>query len=427
MLNKILLFLVLILLQTTVSPQETNQVLLGVVGDQTGTSSVDSAYAVLEVALKKMSASNPNLILHLGDMVESRQDFATYENKFSQAVQIMQTLKVPWYISAGDHDVTPPLYQPCSQDRTREMWFKNLSKKFGLPENLYYSFSACGYHFISLYTSENLHTDPRWGTVFLNKISDDQIAWLKNDLENHKNSKGIIIFMHHPVWYVWSNWYNIHNIIRQYPVIAVLAGHFHVDQDDGTIDNIRYMIMGATGGNTKNCDVDSGGCAQYALLTLENKKIKDVQIMSATDGEILEFTPRQSTDRLQALQCMLSNVFEDEYLTIKDGVLNVSQINLESIGNPIDIPITVEISADLQVVQNCRWHLESNTLQPGENIGWSNYSNVGHWNKKIMWSADIKTDSLSIIKEKGIAIQIKVSFQDTKTRSLQQTIVFSIY
>ena len=207
---------------------EQAEITIGIVGDQFGSYNADQSYLIMQKSVNKMANYHPDILLHVGDMVESVRDintFKEYESNFIIAAKIMNSINKPWILAVGDHDVVPPDYQVCSTDRSREKWFTECWQQYKPKGNtkLYYSRDVKEYHFISLYSLENLHTDPRWGSIFLNKINTEQLSWLKSDLEQNKHSNGIIVLIHHPQWYVWSNWMEIHNLLRDYPVIAVIA------------------------------------------------------------------------------------------------------------------------------------------------------------------------------------------------------------
>ncbi|MDD3807794.1 MAG: metallophosphoesterase, partial [Candidatus Marinimicrobia bacterium] len=299
-----MLSLLLSLLISGCNP-EPDFIRIGIVGDQYGASDSVPPLPVMKQGVENLLNYHPDIMLHVGDMVESIHNIKTfddYQTLFIQAAGIMESTGLPWLIALGDHDVVPPVYQPLSSDRTRENWFMSCAKNTSLPlDSLpYYSFTLKGYHFISLYSMENLHTDPRWGSIFLNNLSDAQLTWLKKDLEAHKSAKGIVILVHHPHWYVWSNWSRVHNVLKQYNVKAVIAGHYHYDQDDGEIDGIRYLVMGATGGYVKQCDAHSGGTSMVGIIDLDKKGIKNIQLFDIPGDSLLELTPRQSMDRIQA-------------------------------------------------------------------------------------------------------------------------------
>lgn len=423
---------------------------IGIIGDQTGSYNLDESYQIMQQAVTKLARHKPDVILHVGDMVESVsgiKDYSSYQQNFERAVHIMQQLPCPWYVTAGDHDVVPPVFKPASEDHSRLKWFQDLSCAIGLPmkDHLYYSFDVRGYHFISLFSLESLHTDPRWGPIFLNHFSQAQVDWLKKDLFAHRKAKGIVVFLHQPHWYVWSNWYEIHQILREYPVAGVIAGHYHYDQDDGVIDGIHYVVIGSTGGVVKNTDAHSGGSQQYALLSLKGNRFVDIQLFEVFTDSLLEFTPRRSMDRMQTLSYMIDNLYMDETIYQKNGSLmykvaegkydTLHFIGLESLANPIDLPISIQVSALDSDLINPRWS-DSNdkpenqspfVLQPGERIGWANYSNVGNWQQlPPLWVTDIGNTNRWLDK-KQVSLKVQVSFTDQRKRWIESTVNFPIH
>ncbi|RKY62452.1 MAG: hypothetical protein DRP96_00195 [Candidatus Neomarinimicrobiota bacterium] len=421
------------------------EITIGIVGDQFGAYDAEKSYQVMQQAVDKLCAKNPDVILHVGDIVESIRGidtFEDFESNFRRAVTIMNGTQKPWLIALGDHDVVPPRYLACSPDRSREKWFMDCCQRYETPvgDKPYYSKNVAGYHFISLYSMENLHTDPRWGSIFLNKIKTEQLSWLKDDLEENKSSKGIIVLIHHPQWYVWSNWMEIHGILREYPVIAVIAGHYHYDQDDGLIDGIRYIVMGASGGVVKDTDAHSGGAQEYGLLKLKKDKITAFNLFEVNSDSMLELTPRRSMDRLQAISCMLDNLWKDVNLVASDGEKSLQksdltkdqQIILTSLANPIDIPIEISIEFPDTLLTDPVWNAGDSTisgyepikLKPGERISWANYSNVGQWYQPpALWQAKIISDAK---ENTQITLSVLVKLQDTRQRFIRHAVIFNV-
>jgi hypothetical protein len=440
-------FVFSILLLSAVLPEcDRNQpeLKIGILGDQTGTYQMDSAYHYLQTAVTKILAWQPDLIIQVGDIFESIRgvdSLADFRRQFEKIAQIVHNSNLPWLIALGDHDVNPPQYRPLSKDRSREAWLQQLAREFELPfaAQPYYSLDYKGYHFVALYSLENLHTDPRWGSIFLNGISGEQLAWLKSDLEAHKKTRGIIVVVHHPHWYVWSNWSAVHALLRQYPVKAVVAGHFHYDQDEGELDGIRYLVMGATGGVIKNCDAHSGGAQEYGLMQITKAGKIAVELREVRSDTLLEWTPRKTMDRIQALQCMLDNLWSDNRLQRKNqSISNVNrpasrQIMLKSLGNPIDIPIKVVISFEPQLVKDPHWLMgkdtlngdETITLPPGERILWANYSNIGSSNSVgPLWEATLQKSIPKTIQ--AVTLSITVSFLDDRQRYVRSNLQYNL-
>ncbi|MFO7842010.1 MAG: metallophosphoesterase [Fidelibacterota bacterium] len=418
---------------------------IGIVGDQFGAYSAEKSYEIMAEGVEYLSQFNPDIVLHVGDMVESIRDIDDhndYRRNFHTADSIMRSLDRPWLVAIGDHDVVPPVYEPLSGNRTREAWFMDLIRQTDVPvaDKPYYSYDHQGYHFIVLYSMENLHTDPRWGSIFLNKISREQREWLKRDLEEHQSAKGNIVLVHHPHWYVWQNWKPVHDLLKEYNTHLVIAGHYHYDQDEGLIDGIRYLVMGATGGVIKDTDIASAS-QEIGMITLTPKGVRSYELYDIEEKTEIEWTPRISMDRLQALSCMLDNLWQDEDLYINDrGELfspdvsgdyrKVDHISFESLSNPIDLPVRIGIEPVEDIYTQSFWirnkdtvRSEKMTFDPGERAGWANYSTVGNWGTLTpVWSAeigDIKEQELS-----GLSFDITLRFTDTKERVIRKNITY---
>jgi hypothetical protein len=427
---------------------EQPEIKIAIMGDQTGAYNLDSAYSIMSTAAKRMVTHSPDLLLHVGDMTESKVvDSCEYVSDFDQAVGIMNSLNIPWYLVAGDHDVNPSSYEPQSADRSNETRFRELCTKAGLPtqSQLYYSADFRGYHLVFLYSLENLHTDPRWGSIFLNGISEKQLEWLQQDLEDNKDAEGIIVVTHHPHWYSWSNWYPVHNVLREYPVVAVIGGHFHYDQIDGLIDGIKYLVVGATGGAIKEADSESGGCHEYALLNLKGGEITGYELHEVYSDSLLELTSRRSMDRIQAISSSMSNIYGDENLMLRDGkvwsrndsgeLTLKTVIDIESIANPIDLPVRLSIAPLGDYLESPRWvgiksgktGDKSVIFEPGEQVGWANYSSSGQWYKPApVWQSDILGDSLVNEISPILGVRIKMEYEDTQPRWIASSIHFTL-
>ena len=349
------------------------QLKVGIIGDQTGSSDLAKSYEILQDGCKTIAEYEPNLMLHVGDLIESSKSDDDIKADFKQAVGYLNSIKkgsnpVPWYITAGDHDVNPPGdYTPGTKNRNKEKLFLKLVKNEYskrtpelLPDNLYYSFDYEGYHFICLYSEDNLRTDPRWGNIFMDKILDNQYNWLKSDLQNASSSNGIIVLIHQPMWYNWTGWKKVHNLLREHSVMAVIAGHYHYNQDEGTIDGIRYLVVGSTGGNIKNASENAGGLFHVTLLTLNGREI-NFELIPLSGSSNNRFTKRVNMDRVQAIDTMMSSI---EYPDPKKPAPTTK-------ANPIDIPVTI-----YSYQGNKNWQPLYGNVPPGEGVISSNLSSV---------------------------------------------------
>lgn len=332
---------------------------IGIVGDQTFAPDVQAAYDVLQEGVTELSAHNLDVVLHVGDLVESGLPEPDVRALFFQGAGILDGLPVDWFLTAGDHDVNPPAFEQDSEDRSREALFQELygARVPEFQDHPWYSFDRGQYHFIALYSHQVLHADPRFGNIFLARLYEDQIEWLRQDLEDNEDARAIVVFIHQPLWYHWSGWRAVHELLTQYPVAAVISGHFHYDQDNGVLDGIRYLTVGATGGLTKTGDRDAGDVDHVSILQVQEPGRTWLRLLPLDDDPTpLPLTPREDMDRVQALDVQLGNffgfagrnpVFVDDGELVSDCATGApATVTVTELGNPIDLPLTVEIAFD---------------------------------------------------------------------------------
>jgi 3',5'-cyclic AMP phosphodiesterase CpdA len=332
-----------------------HEIRIGIIGDQTFSPDIQASYRVLEQGVSILSAQSVNVVLHTGDLVESTLSPPEITALFNQATGILDRLPAPWYLTAGDHDVSPPVFQQDSPDRSREQLFQQLYGKrvSEFAVHPWYSFDVGAYHFISLYSFGALDSDSRFGNIFLSQIYDDQFDFLTKDLNAHARARAIIVWVHQPLWYHTSGWKRVHELLRRYPVAAVISGHFHYNQDGGVIDGIHYFTVGATGGSKKNGSREAGSVDQVSVMSVSDHKHVTMKLI-ALDNLPLNLTPRVDMDRVQALDVQLGNFFDFAQINPvfnKGGQLvndcnsgSPAMVRINEIGDPIDLPLNVRIS-----------------------------------------------------------------------------------
>ncbi len=439
------LAIVLLVFASEVKAQSSAKTVLkvGVIGDQTGSADIDKSYDVLRRGVDILSKENVKCVLHTGDLVESNVSPEKYRARFDEAAALLDHLGKPWSLAPGDHDVNPPFppFVPDSADRSREKLFYELYRRRvpHLTTTLNHSFDIDGYHFIALNSQEHLSTDPRWGDIFLNKISADQITWLKNDLAKSHASKGIIVFIHQPMWYNWSNWTPVHELLRSHRALAVIAGHFHYDQDEGEIDGIRYFVVGAAGGSVKQASRDAGNVQHVTVVTIQGRKV-GFRLIPIDGAEPLHATPRADMDRVQAIDVLLGELFgfgSDNSVCVKDNHLfnqnmGPAKLSLIPVGNPIDQPVKLSLQLlsdkiDLRNSQFMPGACQQVTpdgqciLAPGTRVESSNNSLVVLNNRFAplppVWESglDVKPGS-TVAPGDAIQLRVRLSFEGVQGR-----------
>jgi hypothetical protein len=162
--------------------------------------------------------------------------------------------------------------------------------------------------------------------------------------------------LHQPMWYMWSKWERVHELLARHHTKAVIAGHFHYNQIDAHIDGISYRVVGATGGETKDGSPNAGDLQHVSVLAIDEAGHTDFKIYSLGSTPHVTWTRREIMDRVEAHDDMLGGVGQLEIgspVYAHDGVLASScsgtdpaTLTLAKMGNadasPVDIAIVVD-------------------------------------------------------------------------------------
>jgi len=179
-----------------------------------------------ERVVRETELLKPALVLHVGDMIHGyTYDPEVARREWDYFREQIRPLTAPFYPTPGNHDVTTPEIEPVYG----EIWGK---------DRYYYSFNHQDAHFIVL--------DVFYKGNF-NTIVEEQMAWLKKDLEQNKNASHIFLSLHAPLHLDDKyDWKVVHNILRRYPVRAVFTGHSHI-YDYRQKDGIDYFCLNSSG------------------------------------------------------------------------------------------------------------------------------------------------------------------------------------
>jgi 3',5'-cyclic AMP phosphodiesterase CpdA len=167
--------------------------------------------------------TQPALILHTGDITHLSKP-----EQFDTARQHLSRLRVSeLHTTPGEHDII---------DGTGEGYlnhFGQASKGKG-----YYSFDHDGVHFIAMVNVMHFKAGG------LGAFGDDQLAWLKDDLNGRSSSQPLVIFAHMPMWTIYEPWGwgtgdadQVLALTRRFGSVAVLNGHIHqiVQKTEGNV------------------------------------------------------------------------------------------------------------------------------------------------------------------------------------------------
>ncbi|HEV8431928.1 MAG TPA: metallophosphoesterase, partial [Thermoanaerobaculia bacterium] len=232
---------------------------------------------VFDTVLSEIRVIQPALVLWTGDTVYGYgdKDRAELANEYATFLRKAANADVPIFNAPGNHEVHPNI-TPCDKPDVCEEEFK---AHFG---DLYGSFDYRGVHFIALDTEEIGHEEVVDGKKTAVQIVDgDQLKWLKEDLEAHKNARAIFAFFHteltpapndedgngHPPL---GNASDIRSLFAKYHVKAVFQGHEHLlyAPDPKTTEGVRYFVAGGAGA-PMYARPENGGVSSYIVVEMK--------------------------------------------------------------------------------------------------------------------------------------------------------------
>ncbi|MCU0227138.1 MAG: metallophosphoesterase [Bryobacterales bacterium] len=232
-------------------------------------------------AFRKISALKPDFAISGGDLIFDAlgTDRKRADLQFGMYKETIKLLEMPLYNTMGNHDVFG-LYTKSGVAPTEPKYGKLLYEDY--IGKRYHSFNHKGWHFIVL---DSIGMTPE--RQYIGHIDDEQLTWLKNDLESTGTSTPIVVVTHialttsfpfmvnapgaSTAGVVITNTREVMALLAPYKVKAVLQGHTHI------IENVRYkdtqfITSGAVSGNWwkgQRFGFDEG----FAVLTVQGDEI----------------------------------------------------------------------------------------------------------------------------------------------------------
>jgi len=255
--------------KTLALPDEDDAFSFIVYGDRTGGPA--KGIEVLAQAVSDTNLLDPDLVMTVGDLINGYNTTPQWMAQMEEFHATMGALTMPWFPVAGNHDI-----YWRGEGRPPEEHEGRYEVHFG---PLWYAFDHKGCTFIVLYTDE---ADPETGERNFNKpnsqrMSEEQLRWLKGALKDAKQSRHVFVFMHHPRWLggkYGDDWERAHRLLAAAGnVTAVFAGHIHRMRYDGRRDGMEYFTLATVGGHLGAQLPRAGFMHQFHVVTVRDEGI----------------------------------------------------------------------------------------------------------------------------------------------------------
>jgi len=316
-------FLLFILLFLSLSANTDEQDFeFAVVGDRTG----GAVGNVFNEIIGEVKLLNPDFVINVGDLIEGYvEDISIINAQWDSVLNIIKDLPSKFYFVPGNHDI--------QNNQDREVFEKRTNCK------RYYSFDYKNTHFIILDNSMTQWTMPQ-------QMDEEQINWLKADLEKNKNAENIFVFFHVPTWY--NSFQNnipdpLVDLFKNYGVGIVFSGHNHsytyLNQN-----NIEFIVVGSSGGGMDDNDFAKGNFYQFLQVSVKAKKHK---IAVVKKGNVLPCDIVTFEDQ-QLIKKVVEEAVKLSSCSIKEGAKKIAQ----------NFTVTIENLGSDSILNFLRWHYE---------------------------------------------------------------------
>src|SRR5437762_3043058 len=184
------------------------------------------ALGTLKDSIEAINAlpARPGFVLHTGDLSHGQKPGAF--DTLAESLKAVKTEKI--YYVPGEHDV--------AIDGGKEYLSRYGTATY--EGRGYQSFDYRGVHFVGLVNV--LAYKPGVGGA----VGDEQLVWLRKDLDAQQTSTPIVVFSHVPLWAVYPSWgwttadgEQVIGMLRRFGSVTALSGHIHqvLQKVEGTI------------------------------------------------------------------------------------------------------------------------------------------------------------------------------------------------
>ncbi|WP_421823995.1 calcineurin-like phosphoesterase C-terminal domain-containing protein [Flagellimonas oceanensis] len=196
--------------------------------------------------------NDPNTIgVGCGDLVFDRLDL------FKQYNQAVTQMNIPFFQVVGNHDMD-------LEARTDVLSTNTFNQLFGPT---YYSFNRGEIHYVVL--DDVFFTGK--GKEYIGYITENQLAWLEEDLSHIASGRTVVVCTHIPVASGVKNKEHLYELLSPYHV-HILSGHTHQNTnypDPNRFEHVHGAVCGAWWSGPICSDGTPNGYGVYQMLGSE--------------------------------------------------------------------------------------------------------------------------------------------------------------
>jgi hypothetical protein len=306
--------------------------------------------------VNKLNLMQPEFVMSVGDLIEGYTlDTSELRRQWDEFESFVDHLEMPFFYVPGNHDITNAVME--------EVWLK----RFGAT---YYHFTYKDVLFVCL-NSEDQRRGAGRGT-----FSDEQFKYVKKVLEQNKEVRWTMIFMHQPLWHQrdTKRWNDMEQLLAQRNH-TVYAGHEH-RYVKRTRNNGKYFTLATTGGGSglRGAELGEFDHMMWVTMTDNGPIMANLDLNGIWTEDVVTEETKSLIEKFSVQSpIQIEPLFYNESAPFTQGKLKVKVTNDENI--PMRITCSTENSANLalfsekqklEIAPNSVAFLELELLAKGE-------------------------------------------------------------
>ena len=334
---------------------------------------------VFEKAIDKLNLLQPEFVLSVGDLIDGyTEDPKVWNAQWDEFDALVNRLDMPFYYVPGNHDT--------SNELLTEVWKKRHGRD-------YYSFVHKNVLFIALNTDE----------IKDGGISEKQVQYVKNELNEHQDVQWTLVFMHRPLWSYGDQavYKEIGNALkgRKY---TLFSAHHHNYQYQ-VVDGMDHYVLATTGGGSYMRGPEVGEFDQITWVTMKKNgpKVAHLDLTGIYDKNLV---PPEDYDDIQSLR-------QGNWLEVKPSVQNAA--NFKSL--PVDLIIKNDMKRPMVISGNLAAqygiHFEPNSVS--EKVAPGKEKTI-----TVNAIADARKMSIETLNNHPVSVTLKAGFERTDRKDI---------
>jgi serine/threonine-protein phosphatase CPPED1 len=219
-----------------------------IVSDRTG----GARDGIFERAVDQLNVLQPEFVVSVGDFIEGyTEELEEIGKQWKEFNGFVNKLEMPFFYLPGNHDISNPVMEARWREQFGRRW---------------YHFKYKDVLFLLLDTEESpAKKSP-------GKFGPDQVAEVKKVLEDNRDVRWTLVFMHRPIWHSKDaaklGWLPVEEALKGRRC-TVFAGHEHKYQRE-LRNGIRFYTLATTGGSSKLRGLQFGEFDHIVWVTMKS-------------------------------------------------------------------------------------------------------------------------------------------------------------